>query len=167
MQNYTIDIMFKKRLLILLPFYLFVVEKSLKDCEADSDKLAELLNSLQTIVKGLDALLLLGDIDELTRNSILEFSNMVNTHLARNYAMVRKGVEEIVNGKILEYESKTIFQNGWREGYKQAFKEGYEEIREEIITAMLREGINIDRVAKIAEMTVEQVMAIGKKAAVL
>ena len=81
--------------------------------------------------------------------------------------MVRKGVEEIVNGKILEYESKTIFQNGWREGYKQAFKEGYEEIREEIITAMLREGINIDRVARIAKMTVEQVMAIGKKAAVL
>lgn len=73
MQNYTIDIMFKKRLLILLPFYLFVVEKPLKDCEADSDKLAELLNSLQTIVKGLDALMLLGDIDELTRNSILEF----------------------------------------------------------------------------------------------
>ena len=73
MQNYTIDIMFKKRLLILLPFYLFVVEKPLKDCEADSDKLAELLNSLQTIVKGLDALMLLGYIDELTRNSILEF----------------------------------------------------------------------------------------------
>ena len=81
--------------------------------------------------------------------------------------MVRKGVEDIVNGKILEYESKTIFQNGWREGYKQAFKEGYEEIREEIITAMLREGINIDRVAKIVKMTAEQVMAIGKKAAVL
>ena len=81
--------------------------------------------------------------------------------------MVRTGVEEIVNGKILEYESKSIFQNGWREGYKQAFKEGYEEIREEIITAMLREGINIDRVARIAKMTVEQVMAIGKKAAVL
>ena len=36
--------------------------------------------------------------------------------------MVRKGVEDIVNGKILEYEAKTIFQNGWREGYKQAFK---------------------------------------------
>ena len=33
----------------------------------------ELLNSLQTIVKGLDALMLLGDIDELTRNSIFEF----------------------------------------------------------------------------------------------
>lgn len=41
------------------------------------------------------------------------------------------------------------------------------EIREEIITAMLCEGINIDRVAQIVKMPVEQVMAIGKKAAVL
>ena len=115
----------------------------------------ELLNSLQTIVKGLDALLLLGDIDELTRNSILEFSNMVNTHLARNYAMVRKGAEDIMGGKILEYESKTIYQNGIRFG------------REEIVKDMLRNGININMVARIAKMTVEQVMAIGKKAAVL
>ena len=76
-----------------------------------------------------------------------------------------------MNGKILEYESKTIFQNGWREEYKQVFKEGfkegYEEIREEIITAMLREGMNINTVARIVKMTAEQVMAIGKKAAVL
>ena len=111
--------------------------------------------------------MLLGDIDELTRNSILEFSNMVNVHLARNYAMVRKGAEDIVNGKILEYEAKTIFQDGWREGYKQGLAEIREEIREEIITAMLCEGINIDRVAQIVKMPVEQVMAIGKKAAVL
>ena len=39
--------------------------------------------------------------------------------------MVRKGVEEIVNGKILEYEAQTIFQNGWREEYIQVFKEGF------------------------------------------
>ena len=159
MQNYTIDVMFKKRLLILLPFYLFVVEKSFKECEADSDKLSELLNSLQTIVKSLDALMLLGDIDELTRNFILEFSNMVNVHLARNSAMVRKGAEDIMGGKILEYEAKTIHQNGVRLGR--------EEERYEIITNMLRDGMNIDTVARIVNMTAEQVMAIGKKAAVL
>ena len=155
--------MFKKPLLILLPFYLFVVEKSLQECEADSDKLAELLNSLQSIVKGLDALLLLGDIDELTRNSILEFSNMVNVHLARNYAMVRKGAEDIMGGKILEYESKTIYQNGIRLGRE----EGREEERYKIITNMLRDGMNINTIARIVKMTAEQVMAIGQKAAVL
>lgn len=72
-----------------------------------------------------------------------------------------------MNGKILEYEAKTIFQDGWREGYKQGLAEIREEIREEIITAMLCEGINIDRVAQIVKMPVEQVMAIGKKVAVL
>lgn len=45
--------------------------------------------------------------------------------------------------------------------------EGRDEERYEIITNMLRNGMNIDMVAKIVKMTVEQVMAIGKKAAVL
>ena len=79
-------------------------------------------------MKGLDALMLLGDIDELTRNSILEFSNMVNVHLARNYAMVRKGAEDIMGGKILEYEAKTIFQNGIRFGREEGREEGRYEL---------------------------------------
>ena len=159
MQNYTIDIMFKKRLLILLPFYLFVVEKSLKDCEADSDKLAELLNSLQTIVKGLDALLLLGDIDELTRNSILEFSNMVNVHLARNYAMVRKGAEDIMGGKILEYEAKIIYQNGQRVGR--------EEKETSMIVSMLKNKLSLEQIVTITGLTMEKIVSIGRQAAVL
>lgn len=81
----------------------------------------------------------------------------------RNYAMVRKGAEDIMGGKILEYEAKTIFQNGIRFGRE----EGREEERYEIITNMLRNGMNIDMVARIVKMTAEQVMAIGKKAAVL
>ena len=39
--------------------------------------------------------------------------------------------------------------------------------RYEIVADMLRDGMNINTVARIAKMTVEQVMAIGKKAAVL
>ena len=38
--------------------------------------------------------------------------------------------------------------------------------RYEIVADMLRDGMNIDTVARIAKMTAEQVMAIGKKAAV-
>ena len=54
------------------------------------------------------------------------------------------------------------------EKYKaEGREEGREEERYEIITNMLRNGMNIDMVAKIVKMTAEQVMAIGKKAAVL
>ena len=45
--------------------------------------------------------------------------------------------------------------------------EGRLEERYEIVTDMLRDGMNIDTVARIAKMTAEQVMNIGKKAAVL
>ena len=45
--------------------------------------------------------------------------------------------------------------------------EGRLEERYEIGTDMLRDGMNINTVARIAKMTAEQVMAIGKKAAVL
>ena len=52
-------------------------------------------------------------------------------------------------------------------GGEEGREEGREEERYEIITNMLRNGMNIDMVARIVKMTAEQVMAIGKKAAVL
>ena len=49
----------------------------------------------------------------------------------------------------------------------EARAKGRLEERYEIVTDMLRDGMNINTVARIAKMTAEQVMAIGKKAAVL
>ena len=114
-------------------------------------------------MKGLDALLLLGDIDELTRNSILEFSNMVNTQLARNYAMVRKGAEDIMGGKILEYEAKTIFQNGIRLGRE----EGREEKEISMIVSMLKNKLSLEQIVTITGLTMEKIVSIGRQAAVL
>ena len=53
------------------------------------------------------------------------------------------------------------------EGIAEGRAEGRMEERYEIVTDMLRDGMNINTVARIAKMTSEQVMAIGKKAAVL
>lgn len=54
------------------------------------------------------------------------------------------------------------------EKYKaEGREEGREEERYEIIANMLRDGMNINTIARIVKMTAEQVMAIGKKAAVL
>ena len=107
--------------------------------------------------------MLLGDIDELTRNSILEFSNMVNTQLARNYAMVRKGAEDIMGGKILEYEAKTIFQNGIRLGRE----EGREEKEISMIVSMLKNKLSLEQIVTITGLTMEKIVSIGRQAAVL
>ena len=60
-----------------------------------------------------------------------------------------------------------VIERNRAEGRAEGRVEGRTEGRYEIVTDMLRDGMNIDTVARIAKMTSEQVMAIGKKAAVL
>ena len=173
MQSYTIDMMFKKKLLILLPFYLFVVEKSLKDYEENSGKRQELMDSLRMIVAGLDNLLLLGDIDALARKSLVELSAKVNHHLARNYAKVQKEAKNIMGGKVLDYEAKTIYMNGkndgialgMAQGVAQGMAQGVAQGRASLVLDMIKDGLEIGTIARIARMSVEQVTEIGRKAA--
>lgn len=155
MKNYSIDKIFHKKLFILLPFYMFVVEKSLKECEENPKKLAELLESLGKIVTGLDMLLRIGVVDELLRRSLLELSEKVNYHLARNYKTVQKEAEAVMGGKVLEYEAKSIYMTGKSDG------------RAEMVIDMIKDNMKVERIAKIAKMTVEQVTAIGRKAALM
>lgn len=44
---------------------------------------------------------------------------------------------------------------------------GMEETRKEMILNMLKENISVDTIARVAKLTADQVIAIGKKAAVL
>ena len=88
---------------------------------------------------------------------------MVNVHLARNYAMVRKGAEDIMGGKILEYESKTIFQNGIRLGRE----EGREEKEISMIVSMLKNKLSLEQIVTITGLTMEKIVSIGRQAAVL
>ena len=174
MQSYTIDMMFKKKLLILLPFYLFVVEKSLKDYEENSGKRQELMDSLRMIVAGLDNLLLLGDIDALARKSLVELSAKVNHHLARNYAKVQKEAKNIMGGKVLDYEAKTIYMDGkndgialgMAQGVAQGMAQGVAQGRASLVLDMIKDGLEIGTIARIARMSMEQVTEIGRKAAV-
>ena len=52
-------------------------------------------------------------------------------------------------------------------GYNKGKTEGKIEGRAELITNMLKNQIKPEQIAKIANMTVEQIISIGKKAAVL
>ena len=44
-----------------------------------------------------------------------------------------------MGGKVLEYEAKTIYRQGYEEGYKEGYKEGFEEGRREGIVSVLKE----------------------------
>ena len=70
MKDYTLDSLFEKNLFMLLPFYLFSVEKSLQECDENPQKLRELLNDISRIAEFLSTKLKQGVIDTFTNIAI-------------------------------------------------------------------------------------------------
>lgn len=115
-QRYRIDEIFEKRLLFLIPFYIFTHESRFKEYNLNEDKLEGLKAEYIEIIKRLDSLLEDGSISAYTRKTIVEMSSKVLDNLAQKYEYVREGVKSVMGGKVLEYEAKQILNEGKTEG---------------------------------------------------
>jgi hypothetical protein len=115
-KTYTIEEIFEKNLLFLIPFYIFTYESRFKEIEKDSDKLTEIISEYGMISDRLEECLSSGFIDEFTKKTIMDMSERVLENIARSYENIRKGVGTIMGGKILDYEAKRIRNEGINEG---------------------------------------------------
>ena len=111
-QNYSIEEIFQKKLLFLLPFHIFRYEADLKNYETSKEKLEELTQTYRMIKTRLDALCQNGEISEYVKYTIMDMTKRVIRHIAANYEQVRKGVNNEMGGKVLEHEAKTILKRG-------------------------------------------------------
>ena len=125
-QEYTLEEIFEKNLLLLLPFYIFCHEAHFEEYENDGTKLKILQDEYEKIKEKLEELLKEGAISEYTRCTIIDMSNKVLEHIAVKYQSVREGVKTVMGGRILEHEAKTIKKEGIKEGVKEGIKEGIE-----------------------------------------
>ena len=123
-RQYTVEEIFEKKLYFLIPFHIFVYEKSFKELEENSEKLAKLEEEYTAIVNRLEEDRKNGDLNEYEKVTILEMSDTVIKHLAAKYEKVRKGVGESMGGKVLEYEAKDILNRGRAEGRDEGRREG-------------------------------------------
>ena len=93
------------------------------------------------------------------KNAICSMSNHVMALIAQKYENVRRGVEPIMGGKIIEYEAKTILNKG--------IEKGRLESAISTLNRYIRRKLPIDAqvLADIAEdnkLTVEKVRSIAK-----
>ncbi len=116
-QQYTLDEIFEKRL--LLPFYIFSHEKRFEEYENDETKLKLLQEEYELIKNRLEELMNQGEISEYMKCTISDMSNKVLEHIAVKYDSVKKGVQSVMGGKVLEYEAKTILNKGREEGREE------------------------------------------------
>ena len=115
-QQYSIDDIFEKGLLFLIPFHIFSYESRFEEYEEDRDKLRQLQGEYKAIADRIEQLLNAGELSEYTKCTILDMSDKVLKHIARKYENVRKGVKDVMGGRVLDYEAKRIKNEGRAEG---------------------------------------------------
>ena len=123
-QKYSIDEIFEKGLLFLIPFYIFSHERRFKEYNGDKGKLGELQREYKDITDRIEQLLNAGVISEYTKCTIMDMANKVLVHIARKYENVREGVKQVMGGRVLDYEAKRIKNEGREEGRAEGREEG-------------------------------------------
>ncbi len=111
-QNYSLDDIFEKRLLMLIPFYIFSHEKGFPEYNSNEQKLAELKAEYQIILERLDELEQQGVIGAFDRRTIIELSSDVIKEIAQKYENVQKGVGDMMGGALIETEARKILNQG-------------------------------------------------------
>lgn len=115
-QTYSLDYIFEKRLLILIPFYIFSHEKSFPVYNSSGQKLAELEAEYRKILERLDELEQQGVIGAFDKRTIIELSSDVVKELAKRYENVQKGIGDMMRGALIETEARTILNKGIEQG---------------------------------------------------
>ena len=93
-------------------FYIFNKERNFAKNKNDDSELEKLKSEYTSFMSRLDTAAELGEVSLYDRRVIIDMSKMVLEGLARNYGKVKQEVEEIMGGRVLEHEGKTILNQG-------------------------------------------------------
>jgi len=118
-QAYTKDEIFEKRLLLLLPYYIMRYEKQLKEICADKEKLENFLKEVKEIRIRMENTFT--EEEERICANLNELMIQISDYLLREEAEARKGVDEIMGGKVLELHSERMMRLGREEGMIRAY----------------------------------------------
>ncbi len=149
-QAYSLDDIFEKGMLMLIPFYIFSHEKSFPEYNSNGKKLAELEAEYQIILKRLDGLERQGAIGAFDKRTIIDLSGDVIKEIAQKYENVQKVVGGMMRGAMIETSARRILNQG--------ISQGINETKKETALRMLQDGeLSIDKIAKYSNLEVAEV----------
>ena len=111
MADYTKDHIFEKNLLMLLPFYIMRYEKKKYDMRKNPELLQVLLNEYDEIRMNLEKELTETGKAELYTN-LTKLIVKIADHIFKKEEDIRKGIGDVMGGKVLELESERLKAEG-------------------------------------------------------
>ena len=149
-QEYILEDIFSKGLLLLIPFYIFSHEKNFQVYNSNKEKLTELKAEYQDILERLNKLEQEGIIGAFDKRTIIELSGDVIKEIAQKYENVQKEIGGMMGGALIETEARTILKKG--------IDKGKDEAKKEAALRMLQDGeLSIDKVAKYSGLDIAEV----------
>ena len=100
----------------------------------------ELKQEYVKMLNGLEQAKASGELYQIDVRSIITMSRKVIVNLAAQYENVKKGVDSVMGGQILEYEGKTIFREGEQKGRQEGLREGEQKGIQKGLQEGLQEG---------------------------
>ena len=145
-QKYSLDDIFEKRLMMLIPFYIFSHEKSFSEYNSNEQKLEKLKAEYQVILESLDGLEQQGVIGAFDKRTIIELSGDVIKEIAQKYENVQKGVGDIMSGALIETSARRLKN------------EAENETKKRTALRMIKMGkLTIEEIAECSELSIAEV----------
>lgn len=143
LQDFTLDELFEKELYFLVPFYLFIHEGEFPAANTDNGKLSALLAQYSSVLQRLDKAVEEGKVSPANRYTIIRLLEKVSSSLTTKYENVKKGVETIMGGHIIDYPGRKELlasrEEGMAEGMAKGMAKGMAQgAKEAMSTAMNR-----------------------------
>ena len=139
-RDYTSEEIFEKKLLILLPFYLFRYVNEFEQIE-QNDEWSIIGNTLADIGERLEEFTKAGEINMYQQRTMLQLLKRVSDKLLVKYEKLRKGVDEVMSGYIARTDADDILEMGIEKGIEKGREEGKNEVTH-LLNFLLTQGRN-------------------------
>ena len=113
-QKYSLEELFRKKLLIMLPFYLFRYEKEFAEMEREPERRQKLLADVRVMEARLEAMRP-GKLGYAAEH-VAEFVDYVSRHLLEGYEQTSQEVSSVMGGKLIETKAYKAYLEGQADG---------------------------------------------------
>ena len=144
-QNYTVDSIIEKRLLILLPYHILRYESFLKNSGNNTKKLEQLLADYQKISDALEQCM--DDKKSSLYIDLITLIEKIADHIIpKENEKVRERLGDLMGGKILQLESERLRELGEAKGRVEGRAEGRKAERIEAIQNMIKYDVSKEKI---------------------
>ena len=130
--------------------------------DADHPELQKMLEEYREIEKWLEEEFLEEEKEKIYRD-LIELIIRIAGYILKDQEEARKGLGDVMGGKVLELESDKLIQEGVKRGLMQGRTQGLEQGIAKNVRTLLHKGKTVEEVADLLDLTVEYVKKIQKE----